>query len=200
MVSYVGRGRQAIPLRSAVAGTVLATTGILGVAVFSGSLTRLTSEPARQGWGWDALVRGVPNDPAANRPSIVAARLEADPAVSAVTLVWTGYQPRVQGHSVDGFAEQFVEGHRGFVIVSGRAPDAPDEVALGAKTLRRARRRDRGNRRRRGQAHASRRHRHLPGYQRQRRARRRRAPHPRRSDGARAATSPTPCRPRTRCR
>ncbi len=138
MVSYVGRGRQAIPLRSAVAGTVLATTGILGVAVFSGSLTRLTSEPARQGWGWDAVVRGVPNDPAANRPSIVAARLAADPAVSAVTLAWTGYQPRVQGHSVDGFAEQFVEGHRGFVIVSGRAPDAPDEVALGAKTLRRA--------------------------------------------------------------
>ncbi len=86
------------PLRSAVAGTALAMAGVIGVAVFSGSLSRLTSEPARQGWGWDALVGGLKTtdsltlDPIARDP-----RLEADPDVRSVTRIWAGAQLRVEG-------------------------------------------------------------------------------------------------------
>ena len=114
--------------------------GVIGVAVFSASLTRLTTEPARQGYGWDAMVKGFgPNDPfTAAGAAAAEKRLLADPDVRAVTGVWVDYDPRVNGYEVPGFAEQFIDGHRGFVIVSGRAPEAPDQVALGAKTLRRA--------------------------------------------------------------
>ena len=136
MVTEVGRGRRAIPLRSAVAGTALALAGVVGVAVFSGSLTRLTTEPARQGWGWDVVVRGFNPDDTVGRDPSGTDRIAADPDVSAVTQVWLDYEPRVNGHTVPGFAEGFVKGHRGFVIVHGRAPASRDEVALGAKTLR----------------------------------------------------------------
>ena len=138
MVTEVGRGRRAIPLRSAAAGTALAMAGVIGVAVFSGSLTRLTTERERQGWGWDVLVRGFnAGDTVARKPT-GAGLLAADPDVRAVTQVWAGYEPRLNGHFVPGFAERFVKGDRGFVIVRGRAPAGPDEVALGAKTLRHA--------------------------------------------------------------
>jgi putative ABC transport system permease protein len=125
-------------LRSAVAGTALAMAGVIGVAVFSGSLTRLTTEPARQGWGWDVFVRGFNAGDTVARTPKAATLLSDDPDVSAITQVWIDYEPRVNGHTVAGFAERFVKGHRGFVIVRGRAPAGPDEVALGAKTLRRA--------------------------------------------------------------
>ena len=139
MVTHAGRGRRAIPLRSAVAGIALAMAGVIGVAVFSGSLTRLTTEPAREGYGWDALLKGFgPDDPLTEAGvAAVVHRVTSDPDVAAVTGVWIDYLPRVNGREVPGFAEEFVAGHRGFVIVSGRAPDGPDEVALGAKTMRR---------------------------------------------------------------
>ncbi len=139
MVTEVGRGRRAIPLRSAVAGTALAMAGVIGVAVFSASLTRLTTEPMRQGWGWDALVKGFnTGDPLTRDPAVAAERLIADRDVRALTRVWLDYEPRVNGHTVPGFAERFMKGERGFVIVNGRAPAGADEVALGAKTLRHA--------------------------------------------------------------
>ncbi len=138
MVTEVGRGRRAIPLRSAAAATALAMAGVIGVAVFSASLNRLTAEPARQGWGWDVFVRGLDAGQTVARDPRGADRLLADPDVSAVTQVWIDYEPRVNGHTVPRFAERFVKGDRGFVIVRGRAPAGPDEVALGAKTLQRA--------------------------------------------------------------
>jgi predicted lysophospholipase L1 biosynthesis ABC-type transport system permease subunit len=55
-----------------------------------------------------------------------------------VTGVWVDYLPRINGHEVPGFAEQYFEGDSGFVVVSGRAPLAKGEVALGAKTMRHA--------------------------------------------------------------
>ncbi len=137
MVTEVGHGRRAIPLRSAVVGTALAMAGVIGVAVFSGSLTRLTTEPARQGWGWDAVVRGfTQGDAEVPNPDTVANQVVADSDVRAVTELFFDYEPRVKGHTVPGYAEQFVKGENGFVIVSGRAPQSIDEVALGVKTLR----------------------------------------------------------------
>jgi predicted lysophospholipase L1 biosynthesis ABC-type transport system permease subunit len=140
MVTHVGRGRRAIPLRSAVAGIALATAGLIGVAVFSGSLTRLTTQPAREGYAWDALIKGFgPNDAFTEEGAAAAVRrLTSDPDVAAVTGVWVDYLPHINGHQVPGFAEQFVAGHTGFVVVRGRAPEGPDEVALGAKTMRHA--------------------------------------------------------------
>ncbi len=71
------------------------------------------------------------------RPGADAAvrRLTSDPAVADVTAVWVDYLPLVDGHEVPGFAERYLQGSRGFVVVSGRSPGAVGEVALGAKTM-----------------------------------------------------------------
>jgi predicted lysophospholipase L1 biosynthesis ABC-type transport system permease subunit len=140
MVTHVGSGRRAIPLRSAIFGTALAMAGVIGVAVFSGSLTRLTTEPAREGYAWDALIKGFgPGDELTEAgAAAVVRRVASDPDVAAITGVWVDYLPHINGHQVPGFAEQSFSGHGGFAIVTGRAPEGPDEVALGAKTMHRA--------------------------------------------------------------
>ena len=141
MVTHVGRGRRAIPLRSAVAGAALAMAGVIGVAVFSGSLNRLTTEPSREGYGWDALVKGFgPGDPFTEEGAAAARRrLLADPDVAAVTGIWVDYLPHINGHEVQAFAQEHLDGRDGFVVVHGRAPETPGEVALGEKTLARMR-------------------------------------------------------------
>jgi predicted lysophospholipase L1 biosynthesis ABC-type transport system permease subunit len=100
----------------------------------------LTTERAREGYAWDALVKGFgPGDPLTEEGAAAAVRrLTADPDVASVTGIWVDYLPHVNGHQVPGFAEQFLEGHHGFVVVRGRAPEAPGEMALGAKTMRHA--------------------------------------------------------------
>ena len=143
MVSNPGTGRRSVPIRSAIAGIALATAGLVGVTVFSASLTRLEHGAVRQGWGWDVLVKGGRSDDSGLDYDVQEtirkrqATIEADPDVVGVTEIWIGYEPRVAGHTVPGYAEHVGEGGRGFVIIDGRAPMAADEMALGEKSLRR---------------------------------------------------------------
>jgi predicted lysophospholipase L1 biosynthesis ABC-type transport system permease subunit len=125
-----GSGERATPVRSAVAGVALAVAGVTAAHMFGAGLHRLVDEPVRYGYGWDL---GLAADVS---PSDVA----ADPAVAGVSHVWLGFRARVQGESVTAFtAEPYAGAGPSFVIVAGRPPVAPDEVALGAKTMRHAR-------------------------------------------------------------
>jgi hypothetical protein len=143
-----GRGRRGIPLRSAVSGVVLGVAGVVAVTTFGAGLTRLGHEPSRYGWAWDTMISGErASDPDTPQPQPLAqstywdrpaARIAADRDVESVTHVWLGYPTRVAGRSVATFAERRFSGSTGFPIISGRAPAGSSEVALGAKTLRRA--------------------------------------------------------------
>ena len=48
--------RQGVPARPALAGAVVALSGVVAAAVFGASLDRLVDDPARDGWTWDAEV------------------------------------------------------------------------------------------------------------------------------------------------
>src|SRR4029450_5479429 len=48
-----GQGRTAVPVRSALVGTVLAIASVTAAATFSASLDRLARTPALYGWTWD---------------------------------------------------------------------------------------------------------------------------------------------------
>ena len=138
-----GTGRRSVPVRSAFTGIALGVAGVVAVAVFGGSLARLGDDPHRQGWGWDVAVTGARSgepelEGRADLASFWAQRIAADPDVVGVTQAWLGFQPRVAGRTVTGYAQRTFEGHAGFVVQSGRAPIANDEVALGATTARRA--------------------------------------------------------------
>src|SRR5208282_4380333 len=47
-----GRGRTAVPVRSALLGTVLAVALVVTTLTFASSLNTLVSHPALYGWNW----------------------------------------------------------------------------------------------------------------------------------------------------
>lgn len=145
---HTGSRHSAVPVRSALSGIVLGVAGVVAVASFGAGLTRLGDEPSRYGYAWDMTISGeLTSDPETPQPSPDpssaywdrrAARVAADPAVASVTPVWLGYPTRVAGRTVTTFAQRRHRGGTGFVVIAGRAPTGVNEVALGAKTLRRA--------------------------------------------------------------
>ena len=52
-----GHGRQRVPVRATLAGSVVAVTALAVLLVFSTSLTALVRHPVRYGWNWSTLVQ-----------------------------------------------------------------------------------------------------------------------------------------------
>jgi len=127
-----GRGRTAVPVRSALAGTVVAIAALVAAAIFGASLAGLVGTPGRYGQNWDAeLSTGF-----AAVPGAVGARV-----ISAVSGV-TGYaqgdtgQLTVDGQIVPAIGLDPVRGGGYLTLLAGRAPAGQNEIALGAQTLR----------------------------------------------------------------
>ena len=79
-----GRGRTAVPVRSALMGAVLAVAVVVATLTFGSSLATLDSHPALYGWNWSYAI----NSPGTNNvPPVVGRLLSRDPDVAA----WTGY-------------------------------------------------------------------------------------------------------------
>jgi hypothetical protein len=131
MALQPGRGRTAVPVRSAIFGATLGVAAVAASLVLSASLGHLLDTPRLSGFTWDAFVSvegGLPK---------AAAALRADPKIAGYTRGgFTGVrigQLRVMA---------LVLGRPGparLVITAGVAPTARDEVALGASTMRAAR-------------------------------------------------------------
>ena len=129
-----GRGRTAVPVRSALAGTAVAVAALVAATVFGTSLLGLVGVPHRYGQNWTQDVDFM--QPSA--PATLVARLIAT-------------QPLVRGYAVGNFGTLAVNGRvvpaigvtqvrgRGFLtLISGRLPRRPGEIALGQRTLRAA--------------------------------------------------------------
>ena len=127
-----GRGRTAVPVRSALAGTAVAVAALVAATVFGASLLGLVGAPHRYGQNWTQDVDFM--QPSA--PATLVARLIAT-------------QPLVRGYAVGNFGSIAVNGQvvpaigvtqvrgRGFLtLISGRLPQRPGEIALGQRTLR----------------------------------------------------------------
>src|SRR5204862_5453659 len=77
-----GRGRTAVPVRSALLGSVLAVATLVATLTFGSSLQTLVTHPALYGWNWRYLL----NTPSSTVPPGARALLDKDPNVAA----WTG--------------------------------------------------------------------------------------------------------------
>jgi hypothetical protein len=76
-----GRGRTAVPVRSALLGTVLAVALLVGTLTFASGLHTLVSTPALYGWNWNYML-----NPSDDVPPQALKLLDHDPDVGA----WTG--------------------------------------------------------------------------------------------------------------
>ena len=133
-----GRGRTAVPVRTTITGTAVSVAALAASLVVGASLNRLSEDPALYGWNWDvAFVSEAFNDDPQNPDDGPAAHeaLRNTPGVADVTIGPQGGSISVNGVVVEPYGLP-VGATVAPPILEGRAPAAPNEVALARKTLR----------------------------------------------------------------
>ena len=130
-----GRGRTAVPVRSAFVGAVLGVFGVTAVFVFASSLNHLVTTPRLYGWTWDF---SAPDNTTTNVNSCIRSDygLLKEPGVGALASVCEQTNNiELDGHQTSGWGFTSLRGAIEPEIIAGRAPDSPLEVALGATTM-----------------------------------------------------------------
>jgi hypothetical protein len=132
-----GRSRAAVPVGSALTGSILAITALCATTVFGASLTHLTSTPALYGQAYDLQLS--PSSPSASATQLAQLRslIERDRGISDISL-GTSASVGIGGQNVAAIAGQRIRGHLLLTTIDGRLPGARNEIALGAATLRQA--------------------------------------------------------------
>jgi hypothetical protein len=122
-----GRGRTAVPVRSAVLSTVFGVGAFVTALVFVSSLNHLVNTPRLYGFTWDVQLTGSGE---------LAQELRKDPRVLEAE---PGGADNIEIAGRRMLALTFARNGRvGPVVVEGRAPSEPGEIALGRITMRRA--------------------------------------------------------------
>lgn len=124
-----GRGRTAVPVRSALAGSVIAVAAVVAAAVFGASLVGLIGTPRAYGQNWDAVTDlgfgGV-------SPQMAARFLTATPAIAQYAPGDYG-EVTIAGKPIAAIGLNDDAGY--LTLLAGRAPRGGTEIALGARTM-----------------------------------------------------------------
>jgi len=127
-----GEGRSAVPVRSALLGSVLAVALVVTTLTFGNSLQTLVSRPALYGWNWTYILQptGAGNG---NVPEVTLSLLKKDPYVAAYS--GASYNDiELDGQNVPFLVEN-VAAAVAPPILSGHGVGAPRQVVLGAATM-----------------------------------------------------------------
>jgi len=130
-----GRGPTALPSGPALAGAAVGIAGVVAALVFGARVDHLLATPKLWGANYDAIVTIGEAAPSDER---IADQIAGDPAVAAVAM-FDSVDLRVYARDRQFQNEAAaLWAHRGTippVILDGRAPVAPNEVALGDEVL-----------------------------------------------------------------
>ncbi len=124
-----GRGRSAVPVRSVLAGSVLAMVVLVATLTFGSSLRTLVARPSLYGWNWDYALQSPLDVPPQS-----AAALASDPAVAA-SAPYVDLNVEIDGQSVPVLVGP-TDASVAPPLLSGHAVAGRDQVVLGAATLR----------------------------------------------------------------
>jgi hypothetical protein len=128
-----GRGATAVPVRTTLISAAAAVGLLVATLTFGASFNRLATTPRLQGWNWDVSI-GNPHS-GDIRDSAVPA-LSANQDVAAFSGVAGPAGARINGHDVSVMGFETVKGTVLPPFLEGRAPSAPDEIALASRDLR----------------------------------------------------------------
>jgi putative ABC transport system permease protein len=127
-----GEGRSAVPVRSALLGSVLAVALIVTTLTFGNSLQTLVSRPSLYGWNWTYILQPT-GAGSGNVPKVTFALLKKDRYVAAYSGV-SFNDMEVDGQNVP-FLSENAAAPVAPPILSGHGVDAPRQVVLGAATM-----------------------------------------------------------------
>ncbi len=127
-----GRGRRAVPVRSALIGAIAGVLGVVGCFTFRAGIDDAVSSPQRSGVVWDW---GVASGAGPVAPKAIAT-IARDPKISAVIHARWNRAVRIDGEATPVFGTARVKGDISFVVLRGRAPSSPDEIALAPVTMK----------------------------------------------------------------
>ena len=127
-----GRGRSAVPVSSALVGSVLAVAALCGTVVFGSSLSHLTATPAEYGQGFDAWFSANTTGTEAQNEQLLTA--VERPGIDAILAGVSGAGHRRRPadrrpRRADRPGPLRHDGH------DGKPPAAPNQVLLGSKTM-----------------------------------------------------------------
>jgi ABC-type antimicrobial peptide transport system permease subunit len=127
-----GRGRTAVPVRTALVGTMVAVASVIAALVFGSSLVHLVSTPRLYGQNWQQqldLEFGAVRKPLVTK--VVAGQLGM-----AGYAIGNYGQVTVDGRILPAIGVEPMRGQDFVTVLRGRPPAGPHEIALGAQTLR----------------------------------------------------------------
>jgi hypothetical protein len=131
MATEPGRGKSAVPLRSAVFGAAFGVLGVTTILIFTANLGHLAATPREFGDTFDFWTETT-NIQQCNPPDSGISRMPG--VTSDAVLCYTNLT--FAGHPTFAWATVPVKGTVAPELVSGRPPETSAEVALGAATLR----------------------------------------------------------------
>ncbi len=131
MATEPGRGNYAVPLRSAAFGAAFGVFGLSALMVFTSSLGHLSSTPRLYGWTFDFKAETT----AIQRCDGTDLGISRLPGVASLGVACYENM-QFAGRPTIGWGLVQVKGTLGPAIVAGHEPRTPDEVALGAATMR----------------------------------------------------------------
>jgi hypothetical protein len=126
-----GADRSAVPVRSAVLGTVLALAAVIAALVFGASLTHVIRDPLIVGWNWDVAV-GNPHSGDISAQTVP--KLRADSGIAGFTATGLG-DAVMDGRDVPFVGIRLLRGDVAPPVLAGRLPHGPREIALSGGEL-----------------------------------------------------------------
>jgi hypothetical protein len=125
-----GQGRRAVPIRSAFLGAIVGVLGLVACLTFRAGLADVVANQQRTGITWDYVVAGD----GAVAAKDVAAITRDDAVADGLRATWARAVP-INGVSTPVFGTAPAKGDIKFVVLSGRAPRAPKEIAFAPSTM-----------------------------------------------------------------
>jgi FtsX-like permease family len=129
-----GRGTRAIPVGTALIGSVAAMAAVCATAVFGTSLAHLTATPALYGAPFQAIFNA--SGPGGIAEGSLLTELKRDRAIDRITVV-SPPAIAVNHVTVRAIAATAVRGPMVLSAVEGQLPAGNNQIALGASTMRR---------------------------------------------------------------
>jgi predicted lysophospholipase L1 biosynthesis ABC-type transport system permease subunit len=119
-------------VRSALVGAIAGVIGVVGCLTFRAGIQDAVHEPERSGVVWNyVLAAGEAVVPPATQRAVT----EQHDVAAAIDARWERAVP-VDGRPTPMFGIRTVKGALPLVVLHGRAPDGPDEIAFAPTTMR----------------------------------------------------------------